>query len=109
MLLNANKYIKCLSISVGTGNNYDWYNCFTSLNTRGPRAILSSDSYPLDNSRFVVTAFNKGRANEGSDMVWHEWHKQGKVLEAMWDDGKGRESNREDVAAKRCGQKGVAQ
>ena len=38
-------------------------------------------------------------------MVWDEWHKQGKVMEAIWDDGKGRKSDEEDVGAKRCGQK----
>ena len=42
-------------------------------------------------------------------MVWDEWHEQGKVLETMWDDRKGRESDEEDVAAIECGQKGVAQ
>ena len=42
-------------------------------------------------------------------MVWDEWHEQGKVLETMWDDRKGRESDEEDVAAMGCGQKGVAQ
>ncbi|ETW75025.1 hypothetical protein HETIRDRAFT_431174 [Heterobasidion irregulare TC 32-1] len=39
--------------------------CFTSLNIRGLKAILSSDSYPLDHracaSRFVVTALNRER------------------------------------------------
>ena len=51
----------------------------------------------------------EGRANEGADMVWDEWHKQGKVLETMWDDRKGRESDEEDVAAIEYGQKGVGQ
>ena len=51
----------------------------------------------------------EGRANEGSDIVLQEWHEQGKVLERMCDDRKGRESDEEDVGAIGCGQKGVAQ
>ncbi|ETW84639.1 hypothetical protein HETIRDRAFT_311817, partial [Heterobasidion irregulare TC 32-1] len=54
-----------------------------SLNTRGPRAILSSDSYPLDHrascwhslcaSRFFVTALNRLWALRSSDFALHRF------------------------------------